>query len=327
MEFWDTLSEDIWWDIAKASNDATFYHTPLWRDLWAGAFPGWRDHSLGGRTNSGVRFALPLSERRRKGGEQYLTSNFDWVLGGVICDGELSDKELLQIYEHICNWNSRVEIVVDDVPDGSESLFYAWSFSDSGVDLRSGFDAYFASLGSRTRTYYRKLVREGMVFRRAETDEDWLAFYVAYKSAVERWRSADIAISGVSFNEDFVRNIFEQSLKNPELIGFYVIEKDGQILGGGINFYWNKRVENYSVVAHTEFLKKHPITLFQIETIKDACARGVEFYDMGANVGRNGVSAYKSKFRAKEREVYQLNYRGKMIRVKDRAKRLMASIR
>lgn len=289
------VDPQFWWGVARSCPYATFFHTPLWKDLAVGYNPHLHDQTLGFELPSGVRAVLPLLGSPIFGPFQRLLSSFEFCYGGIIADGPLTAPEVRQIYAQACSWKTMdlrylenpfaPYYGVEPEADGAPDITHV-------VPLNGSFEEVFGRFEKSARTAYRRGLREGVGVRRATSLADCRAYFAAYRDAVERWGY------GPTYGyrwELFVR-CFELSLRYPDQVAFWVVTLEDEVVGGTLAFYWNGHAVAWHGTVSREALPRRAMVVLDTEIIRDAIARGYSWYDLNPSANLEGVMAYKRNF-------------------------------
>jgi hypothetical protein len=294
------ISDDFWWEVARTCDYATFYHTPIWKELAERSFPGiYRSEAFGAILSSGVRIVFPIISTRRRGPLRWLESTFAGCYGGFIADGPVSPAEAAQLYKHACAIYSTYSFYVLDnplgqpLPDAIKSQFNLVVSEDTYViRLDTDFDTLFSRFSPSRRAAYRRGIKKGVQIRLAASLDDYRAYYVSYRDAVERWGENE----SFGYKWDLFEQIYQLSQAYPEQIKLWVMIVNEQIVGGRLFFYWNQHVSFWTGTAHRDFLHHNVIPVADTEILRDAVARGYGYFDFNTSGLTQGMVEYKRRF-------------------------------
>ena len=285
----------FWWEVARKCPYATFFHTPLWNEIARWYYPHYRDCSMGFIMPNGTRAVLPLLMTDCIGPLHKLISSFEGCYGGIIADGPLSRDDIEQIYSYTYQWQVIDFYYLANPLTENREIDEELKFDDEVaylVHLDADFDTIFSRFLKSARTSYRRGVREGFEVRRAESLEDYRAYYAAYRDAVDRWGYDDSYGYGWPLFEHFAK--LEQ--QHPEQITLWVITNDDVVVGGTLAFYWNQHATAWHGTVTREALKRRAMVVLDTEIIRDAATRGYQYYDLNTSAKIEGVVTYKQNF-------------------------------
>lgn len=296
----DRVSDEFWWDVARHCEYATFYHTPIWRDLTARIFPNrYQDETFGVILRNGVRAVFPIVSSRRLGPLRRLDSMPLGGYGGFIADGPVSPADTVAIYKHALAWPTCAVYLVcnplgSPLPEGVRSLL---SLEDCEIGctlpLGSSFEEIFSRFSRTQRQAYRRGLRKGVQIRLAETLQDYRDFYVNYLDALDRW-GLD---KGRGYNREEWEIVYQMSRIYPEQIKLWLMIVGERIVGGRCVFYWGRHATGWNGTAHRDFLDHDVMPVADTEIIRDAVAQGYRYFDFSISGHKQGVLDYKLRFR------------------------------
>lgn len=317
MRILKPVSEDFWWDVARKCDYATFYHTPLWKEVATRTFPEkYKDETFGAILPSGVRVVFPLISKRRIGPMRWLHSTFENCSGGFIADGPVLPSEAAWLYKQSFQWSTYTFYVTDNpigpaLPEEVKShLHEVYSEPTYLVNLDTDFDTIFSRFSRSRRTAYRSGLKQGVTMRIATSLEDFKAYYTSYRDAVERWGEDD----GYGYNWNLFEQIFNLSQKYPDYIKIWLMIVNDQIAGGRMMLYWNQYVSLWHGSAHRDFLSYDVMPVGDTEIMRDALNRGYRYFDFSTSSLKQGVMTYKERFGAVTKTVSIWRYENPLLK-------------
>ncbi|MFQ5700211.1 MAG: lipid II:glycine glycyltransferase FemX [Acidobacteriota bacterium] len=291
--------------MARASREATFFHTPLWHRLVVRTFPRYRDVSLGATLASGVRVVVPLLEvgRHVKGLFRDHVSTFAGCYGGPIADGPLEDRERSAIQAALLGQPRLAQLQLTSNPFGADPVeledHVAREDFTQVLRLGPGCSSVLGGFSDSNRRSIRKARRLGVTIRAAETLADYRAYYGVYEDSLRRW--------GQRATSRYPVGLFEQghrlAREHPGHLKLWLAEHEGDVIAGAWVFYWNRHGVYWHGGTMERFFPYRPSNLLQAEVIKDACERGFLYYDFNPSGGHEGVVRFKRSFGAEQRAV------------------------
>jgi hypothetical protein len=290
------ISSEFWWEVARKCSYATFYHTPIWKELAERTLPGVGDATFGAILPSGVRVVFPMISTLRRGPFRRLVSTFEGCYGGFIADGPVLPAEAANIYQYVCSWSTYTFYMVDNplappLPAQVTSMLSTFANDTSyTLALDGDFATIFSHFSKTRRNVYRRGIRKGVQIRLATSLDDYRAYFASYCDAVARWGESK------SYGWNLYEQIYNLSQIYPEQIKLWLMVVNSQIVGGRFVFYWNQHVAAWSGTAHRDFLDYGAIPVGDTEIIRDAIARGFRYVDFSTCGGIQGMIDYKRRF-------------------------------
>jgi hypothetical protein len=295
------IPDDFWWEVARKCSYATFYHTPIWKELAERTYPGfYRDETFGAILPSGVRVVFPMISTRRRGPLRWLLSTFEGCYGGFIADGPVSPSEAAAIFDHACSLTTYTFHMLDNpiappLPDTVTAKLSAIVHETSYMlVLDDDFAAIFSRFSHGRRSAYRSGIKKGVRIRLATSIDDYRAYYISYRDAVNRWGESE----NYGYQWPLFEQIYQLSQTYPEWIKLWLMIVDEQIVGGRLFYYWNQQVSFWTGTAHRDFLHHNVIPVADTEILRDAISHGYRYFDLNTSGLNQGMVEYKQHFGA-----------------------------
>ena len=158
MEIIENPEVNLWQEIADKCDYATFFHTPAWAKILESTYPDYQIATKGFILGDGVRVILPLMELKkfRKMARAYF-SMLSNIYGGIVADGEVDDKRISKIYEHLLNGSSPKSINVAgnpfkcyDLPEEFKSRQYFTQIINLEYGYKAIYDRYRHNIRKRS---------------------------------------------------------------------------------------------------------------------------------------------------------------------------------
>lgn len=130
-----------------------------------------------------------------------------------------------------------------------------------------------------------------MTVKEATTHDEWLDYYRVYEDSLRRWgNNATSRYRWEIFDEMFRR-------RSPRIKLWLAVYRD-KVVAGALCFY----APAHTVCWHSAALESHfhlrPVNLLMREAVRDACDRGLTWFDFNPSGGHEGVRAFKRSFGA-----------------------------
>ena len=205
---------DEWWEVAKADPKAGFYQTPAWLEVAQCSSEKNKNASLMGELTSGTKFVVPLCSYSRMWPLSRIYSVYDQCYGGLLSDGPVTEEEYAAILNKVNPgpFSSFDLVQTPGIPHGAPlDEFQVIEFTGSEIELEgSTFDELFAKYTPTHRTNYRKGIKSGFTFRRADPKNlaaEFEQFHEIYLETLEgRWKeNVEGEILDKSFLEKFAQ--------------------------------------------------------------------------------------------------------------------------
>ena len=303
------IDRSDWLRITEDCEYATFFHSPIWSDAVTNAFDGIHDKSLLIKFDNGTDAVLPLVAKSVDVSSFGLSINVSqakstWAgcFGDIIADGDLPSgwRRCYQKGLESLSKTYSVNIVGNPLFGQDQGLGEELDGMDVEDDFTQlirlkeydDFDTLFSDFQSDVRQNTRQARKNGLEVRLADGIDDWKNYFGAYQDSLERW--------GDSATNNYDWEIFESLHNIAEIHGEHVklwlVEKDGELASGDINFYWNEHTVCWHAASYREYLEYSPNDLLHAEKIQDAMDRELSYYDFNPSGGHKGVVNFKSKF-------------------------------
>jgi CelD/BcsL family acetyltransferase involved in cellulose biosynthesis len=165
-----------------------------------------------------------------------------------------------------------------DEPDATHVLYLA-----HGPDTA----CEHASRGHRTAL--RKARRSGLRVRRAVSADDWAGYYAIYESSLARWGEQATSRYGAGLFELLRRR------GSPDVELWLVELDEATVVAGGLCVYGPNHAAYWHGAALAEYFDLRPANLLVHEFMVDACARGLDWFDLNPSGGHEGVDTFKQR--------------------------------
>jgi len=286
----DTLE---WSRLVEQDEAATFFHTPEWSDLLTSTLPGFRASHLTARDAGRLVGVMPVLERPRLGATTLESMAFGTFGGPVVAGVGAGDAAaaLLSAFEE-SSASVRVGLaqVVDRAGRVTERLlpgFARESETVQVVPLDADYDEVHGRFHRSARNKIRKAVKSGVAVRRAEGEEDFLAYHRVLEECSREWNVKPRP--GVEFFSA-LSGIDARSVQ------MWLAVHDGDVIAGDLNFVSHGVIMNWGNVSTDAAKSLAPNNLLHARAIEQGIADGHRFYDLGSSAGIEGVRAFKASF-------------------------------
>lgn len=296
-----SLSE--WDQAAKADPDATFSQGPAWHRVWADL----RGYELVPQRlfcDGALCGILPLAVRKKALEVSYVSGPEGY--GGILRDDEARGDPIAIIEAlrgKLRSFSSLLNpFAPSHGPTASSASVPLRRMTSQYIDLDCSFEGHFRNWSKGHSSAAKKGIREGVTVRTASTEEDWKAYYEAYRDSLRRW--GDSATSSYSWELfSALRRLGERGVR------LWLAEFDSTVVAGALCLYGNRHVAYWHGAAVERWFHLKAPHVLQYRIIEDAIARGYRWYDMLTSGGHQGVAGFKKGFAAKEIECAFVSWR------------------
>ena len=292
-----TVNTDQWAGLVAGNGKATFFHGPEWSELLVSALDGLEALHLSARADGKLVGVLPLI-RQLRGPISALDSLTYGTYGGPVVDPSAPPETAgLLVSEFAALAGSpmvahaqivdRFGVLESTPSSGSRVIEDAVQV----VSLDRDYEQLKSSFRPSCRNKVRKARRAGVAVRRAETREDFLAYWSLLAVKTRRWNVRP-AIGARFFSA--------MSELSPDLVQMWHAVHDGDLIAGDLNFVRNGIIMNWGNVTAEGAQKFAPANLLHATAIEEGVREGERVYDLGGSAGIEGVHAFKASFGAED---------------------------
>lgn len=318
------VDDAFWLDVAGKSRQATFFHTPHWRDLAIRTYPEYADASVAAILDDGTRVVLPLLETGRsgKGLLRHVMSTFGGCYGGLISDSPVSPDGVAGVYEGLLGGLRVDSLQLTTGPLSEETpmpdRFEASPYSTHLLPLDEGWEAVERRFSRGNRASINRGRRMGVTTRVATSLEEYRAYYAVYERSLSRW--------GERATSRYPWRLFEEGCEMarsaPERIKLWIASVGTDLAAGAWVFYWNRHAVYWHGATDVAFADHRPANVLHADIIRDCCRGGGRYYDFNPSGGHEGVARFKSRFGASLHPIRVWRYRSKGSEVLGAVRRL-----
>ena len=192
METVSHPSVELWEEIIKNCEYATFFHSPIWTKVLEKTYPYYSNATVLFAFNTGNRAILPLVAEHSKGIIPKKVKHKSMALGvygGVLAERRLTPEEKGSIFEHLTSVDIKDLKVVENPLenyDFSEN-FVAKSLFTHIVSLNADFEQLRKRFSRGQKSYIKQAEKKGTTVRLANSLEDYEQYYAIYQETIKRW--------------------------------------------------------------------------------------------------------------------------------------------
>jgi CelD/BcsL family acetyltransferase involved in cellulose biosynthesis len=276
----DTLPEELD-TVALEAPQATFYHSRVWLESVAAAYPHLRSRCLVAEDGGAVVGYLPFFLARKGPVSRAWSLPFGTYGGPVALEGDAIGV-LLDAYARLLRRAGVVEVGWVDFGNLAEAE--AWNETHL-VDLTVGFDhLYQDAFAVQRRQRTRRAQRLGVTVRRSREEADLHAYFEIFRAKIEGFGRDNL------YPESLYRELFA---RGGDSVRLYVAEHEDKIVGGHLRFHYKDTVIAWYGVVAKEHERLQAGTLLYTECMRAACEEGYATYNLGASLGKRSLIHFK----------------------------------
>ena len=281
-------------EVAGRSPGATFFHAPAWIESLAAAFPRFRPRRLTARDGGRLVAYLPCVEIPR--GPFFSLQAMPFGTYGDPVGDPAACEALLDRFFRVAAEPRCLETVLCRVDRPGAAGPRHGVCEEAGecsvVDLVAEAGDYRARLSRKKRQMLNRALREGIVARPLETEDEVSLFHRIYASCSRRW-------GGVHpYPERLFLELFRRREEGVVIWGGFLA---GRLLGGNIDFYFGETAQAWQA-GHAPEAHEHDVaTVLVVSAVEEAARRGVRIFNLGTSLGDEGLRFFKRSLGGRER--------------------------
>lgn len=292
------IEEKEWMKFAENSEYSTFFHTPLWYDIFYQTEKEFKIATLKFSFENGAQAIFPLLKKivsKKFLNDYFFLSGPAGVYGGWISDKKLEESQAREIIDwmgkNIDNFICRLN------PFDKEQEYFSHPYLKfkrdftQFLDLSIGFEKIFDNFSKGHKYNIKKANGNKLEIRIANSQNDYKEYYKVYQDSILRW--------GSNATNKYSEDLFEKiRLIDDKYKKLWLAVKGEDIISGALVFYFNKHAVWWHGATLKEYFKFYPNDLLQFRIIKDACSKNYKIYDFNPSGSHKGVIDFKSGFGA-----------------------------
>lgn len=158
------------------------------------------------------------------------------------------------------------------------------AYETAVIDCSAGFDAVLANVRGVTRRMAGQAERRGVVCELGSIRELETYFDILRQASVG-WGLPKPPVS-----YELLHAVLERGGSDAQL---WFAKLDGEAIGGGVVLFGSEELFFWSAAMRREFGRYRPSNALNFALIREACTRGVRWYNLGASEGLEGVARFK----------------------------------
>ena len=301
------VSNEEWEEIVLNSDNASFFHSPLWAKIMERTY-GYRTATRLYEIN-GKKILIPMMELNlnKYGFKTYASMPGNKDQGGLFSESDITIDDFKSIVNDIVGGKTLSLYLALPLfknltlGKSSSSIKEEWKFKDEFdyvhlVNLEGkDFEDIWKNYKGKTRTHIRKAKKSGVEIRDATSLDDFKIFYDILLGASQKW---GLETPPIPFK--LLKNLYKYAPSHTQL---KLAVKEDKIIAGQLSFPYSKIVHGYISSFLREYGTFHPTSLLYNEVIKQACQEGYKYFSFGPSGNLDHIRRVKEKFGAEKIEV------------------------
>lgn len=308
-----SISRDDWVSLYKNSACSNPFLHYDWIKSISVSFPSWKIKVLVSIKNGQIVAICPVVERKILFLRSIELLPFG-TYGGVVAKDKGERAEVLKMLSVSLAKGCFSRSIYTPDPLGEVELPIAEGLSElkassSIIDLSNGYEEIYSGYKHNVRKNLKKAAASSLEVVRISSREEIKDFFeiASYTYKMHSGR--------MPYPLHFYESIFDYCVPSG-LAEFYIVLKDNKPIAGSVHFYSEKQVMNWLTPAYREYQEYRANTYLIDLVIKDACKRGIQYYNLGGSpLGGGELSRFKESWGAIGIEYPQVWYRGTGISV------------
>jgi lipid II:glycine glycyltransferase (peptidoglycan interpeptide bridge formation enzyme) len=313
------------WDTTWASCDyATYFHSREWAEIWQTFTKGdMNPHPLWIEFSDNKKVLFPLScQHRYKGLLTKYISSPGGTFGGWISGDAIEKAHAVMLNRWVRN--ELKDLVWRLNPYGDVNTEHLTGIREDVthvLDLRQ--EKVWESLtrgNSPAARATRKASKSGVKIIPADSESLWKRYYDIYEKSLNRWGGAATS----SYDWSMFSHMMQ--LQSPH-IKLWLATVEKEVAAGALCLYSRCHAVYWHGAAHEDFFKLRPVNLLMAEAVKDACQKGLIWFDLNPSGKLEGVKRFKKSLGAHEKKCPVITLSSKKSKLLETASKLKQSLR
>lgn len=297
------LNSAEWSRLVEQDGAATFFQTPEWSDVLTSTLPGFEEKHLAATVEGRLVGVVPALGRSRLGMTTLESMAFG-TFGGPVAAADAPEETVRALVRAFSDAAASLRTGLAQMVDRALRVQPAdvpgFEVADDTVQvvrLDAGYEELRAGFKPSARNKIRKAIKAGVKVRRAETEQDFLAYHTVLEECSREWNVRPRP------GPEFFSAL---STLDPGMVQMWLAVHDGDVLGGDLNFVLHGTVMNWGNVSTDAAKSLAPNNLLHARAIEQGVHDGHNTYDLGSSAGIAGVRAFKASFGTKDLAIRRL---------------------
>ncbi len=295
-----TASLSQWERVCTTCAYTTFFHTPMWAEIFSVYTNGRiKPSPIKITFNDHTSVIVPLSRKDYMGGAYkiYLSSPAG-TFGGWLSSDLLSPVHTEALVDYMIKlgnitWRENpFDPLLNKVliPGAHNDFTQVIDLSQSPECLRKAASRAHAKA-------LRKAMREGVIVKEAVGFFEWQQHFASYERSIVRWENAGTIKKNIKpYSRDLFKIIFDRYHPHRRL---WCALYKGELAASVLCFYWKSHAVAWHGAANEAFFSVRPNNLLYQCMIKHARENGFQWFDCNTPGGLSGVIEFKDNLGAK----------------------------
>ncbi len=292
-----TASAEEWDEHWENCEYATYFHSRTWNEVW---------EVYSERKNIAEAYLIHFSDGKNavipyvyqskyKGFDKRLLLSPAGTFGGWISKNILTKTHAILLFKFLKGkstiWRVNPYAPYTEVVDTADSRKDVTNV----LPLYEDFDTIFKQWSSNHKRAVKKGLKEGVIVKVAQEDEEWRLYFNIYQKSIKRW--------GEKTTSSYDWKLFSLLSQLPEnSIKLWLSYYNNNVVAGALCFYAQKHVVYWHGAADEEYFQFRPTQILFYECIQHACVNGYKWFDFNPSGSHEGVRKFKRGFATVERE-------------------------
>lgn len=290
-------SDKQWIEICRKVSYSTFFHTPLWADVFCNSSK--KQYEKAAKIiefSDGKTVLFPCVTKKVSVLVKVTLSMPAATFGGWLSTEPLHKEHMKLLLENLGEYK---DLILRENPYdphlSSIQMQHAKNDSTQTVCLEGGYDTVFQNSEKRHQRAVNTAVKKGVWVKEAAGADQWSEYYQIYLKSIKRWKKRNL-FSGVSYSKKFFDSIYNLDSSYRKLFLAYV---EDEPVAGMLCFYWNNHAVMWHGAGLSEFFAYRPNNLLYDQAIHNACDNKFQWFDCNPSGGLDGVIRFKKYLGAK----------------------------
>lgn len=299
VEGWLRADRKTWADAWARSDSATFFHSPMWPELWSALSATAEPECLSIGFSDGARaYLVGLVRPSYRRTVRWRQSSAAGTYGGWFSDLPLSGghgvllSDFLTRHWHDFDWrinpfDSSQQPLPAERFDVAPDVTYV-------VDLRRPFAEVVRRWSKGHRSAAQKGSRSGVVVSQAATLDEWCAYFDLYQASLSRW--GDSATSNYPWS--LFESLHDLGRQSGSGVALWLAYIEGQPVAGALCFSSSSHVSYWHGAANPQYFPSRAVHKLLHDAMYHYVQLGYSWFDMNPSGGHDGVAKFKRGFGA-----------------------------
>ena len=282
------LNKTEWNNYLLGCSNATFFHTPMWYDVWdAYSLTTSRCIQFTFESGNSAIFPHAISPRFKRLFTEIVSSPAG-TYGGLVSSTGLNANEVDTAFKKIMNRkNLRIRTNPFDLILPIRPPVLKEDFTQV-LNLKQEYTSLVDTWSSNHKRAVKKGIKEGIEVTQAGTN-DWDEYYNVYIETTKRWKR--------KVKYPYSKKLFELiKTINSENCKLWVSKYKNKVVAGALCFYYNNHVVYWHGAASERHFYLKPVQVLFSHIIKEAHSDKYHWFDFNPSSGLTGVVQFKEGF-------------------------------